>query len=578
MKIPSRHRFTLISIFLVSFISPIGFSGQVPWRQSGTAANFKRSALADLPPDAWVTIADALEREEFSVPQESSEKDLRTVITDALKRDGVLAPEEFIQTAKLTGSDSDGGDNFGFSVAIQGETIVVGAPNVNAAYVFAKSAGAWAQSAKLIPAPGTLSTGLGSAVAIDGDTIVVGASKTFIDGVFFVGTALVFVKPGGGWSGTLTETAQLFASDGVKNDFFGISVSLDGDTIVVGISDDIFGSVTERGSAYIFVKPTGGWSGTLTENAQIAPFNEPGNNLCCHPVAISGDTVVVGVPAPTSGETTYIFTKPSSGWSGFLTESATLHVSDGENDDFGTSVAIENDTVVVGADWDDDFTGSAYVFLKPAGGWSGELTENATLTASDGVANDWLGKSVAISGNTIATGARSNGAPNHQSAYLFSKPAGGWSGSVTEDAKLTASDGASDDVFGDSIAIDGAAVVVGAYLDDIGSFVNQGSAYVFENDSPDISYVINYIYRFASGARQRGTSTLFADGTFQDSTGSGGTWALTQSGKLTLQYLGAPCDASLTGRFKSTSKVSGTLRCTDGSGDTGNWQGTIVQP
>ena len=129
--------------------------------------------------------------------------------------------------------------------------------------------------------------------------------------------------------------------------------------------------------------------------------------------------------------------------------------------------------------------GSAYVFVKPDEGWSGALTESAKVTASDGAAADEFGFSVAIHGEALVVGAsRSDiGANlNQGSAYVFVKSDEGWSGALTESAKITASDGLTDDQFGVRVAISGGAVVVGVPFDDVGTNANQGSAYVFESD------------------------------------------------------------------------------------------------
>jgi len=126
--------------------------------------------------------------------------------------------------------------------------------------------------------------------------------------------------------------------------------------------------------------------------------------------------------------------------------------------------------------------GSAYIFVKPGGGWAGSLNEDAKLTASDAAASDFFGHSVSISGDTAIVGARTDddGGFDSGAAYIFEKPNGGWAGSLNEDSKLTASDAAINDQLGTSVSISGATVIVGAPVDDGFS----GSAYVFcINDS-----------------------------------------------------------------------------------------------
>ena len=161
-----------------------------------------------------------------------------------------------------------------------------------------------------------------------------------------------------------------------------------------------------------------------------------------------------------------------------------MTASDGEAGDlFGWSVAVSGDTVVAAASGDDVGAnadqGSAYVFVKPGGGWT-SATQTAKLTASDGAPGDLFGYSATISGDTVVAGAYGDDAgasADQGSAYVFVKAAGGWASS-TQSAKLTGLDGAADDQFGLSVALSAGTLVVGAYGDDVGASINQGSAYV----------------------------------------------------------------------------------------------------
>jgi MYXO-CTERM domain-containing protein len=287
------------------------------------------------------------------------------------------------------------------------------------------------EQAKLTASDGAAGDGFGVSVAVSGDTVVVGAVLDDINANADQGSAYVFVKPVGGWATTSTFNAKLTASDGAAGDLFGISVGVSGDTVVVGAFLHDIGANLNQGSAYVFVKPGGGWAGALTETAKLTASDGAGGDRFGGSVAVSGDTVVVG---------------------------ALL-------DDIGANTN----------------QGSAYVFVKPGGGWAGALTETAKLTASDGAAGDRFGGSVAVSGDTVVVGALLDdiGANSDQgSAYVFVKPGGGWTTTSTFNAKLTASDGAASDNFGFSVAVSGDTVVVGAFADDIGANADQGSAYV----------------------------------------------------------------------------------------------------
>jgi hypothetical protein len=203
-------------------------------------------------------------------------------------------------------------------------------------------------------------------------------------------------------------------------------------------------------------------------------------------VAVSGDgsTAVAGAPAATVDSNAnrglvYVFTKPGGNWAD-IAQTATLDAFGGAgNDGLGSSVAISADgsKVVAGAPHSLSGSGAAYVFARPAGGWSGATEQLATLTASDAAANDLLGSSIAVSGDgsTVAAGApeAAIGANAGQgAAYVFVQPGGGW-GSGTQPqhqtAKLTVSDGAAHDSLGgdnggNAIAVsgDGSTVAAGA--------------------------------------------------------------------------------------------------------------------
>jgi uncharacterized repeat protein (TIGR01451 family) len=423
-----------------------------------------------------------------------------------------LVVDPFIEQAKLTASDGATNDFFGRSVAVSGDTIVIGAglddiganTNQGSAYVFVKPAGGWSgpltENAKLIAADGGFDDQFGFSVAVSGDTIVVGAHFDDIGANVSQGSAYVFVKPAGGWSGTLTQNAKLTASDGAGEDRLGQSVAVSGDTIVVGAGLDDIGANGDQGSAYVFVMPAGGWSGALTQNAKLTASDGVASDFFANNgVTLIGDTIVVGtglddIAANQHQSSAYVFVKPAEGWSGALTQNAKLTASDGAAGDvFGVSPAVNGDTIVVGARGDDIGTnvdqGSAYVFVKPPGGWSGTLTESAKLMASDGAPSDFFGRSVAVSGNTVVVGAFNddNGANLGQgSAYVFVKPPSGWSGALAEDEKLIAPDGAAGDNFGQSVAVSGGTIVVGADRDDISAIGDRGSAYVFVRPEADL--------------------------------------------------------------------------------------------
>jgi len=478
------------------------------WEDQGTAVRYEQAEGQPILRYSGLVVVDATGHpvEARMIPLEGG---VRLQIEDhSAVYPLTIDPTIINESAKLLAADGAVNDSFGISVSLAGDTVVVGAHsdddkgvNSGSAYVFVKPAGGWTgtltQRAKLLAADGAPNDGFGYSVALAGDTVVVGVLGDDDKGSAS-GSAYVFVKPAGGWTGTLTQSAKLLAADGAAGDQFGYSVAIAGDTVVVGANlDDDKG--VNSGSAYVFVKPAGGWTGTLTQSAKLLAADGAVNHGFGLSVAIAGDTVVVGDwlddDKGVNSGSAYVFVKPAGGWTGTLTQSAKLLAADGAPyDTFGRSVAIARDTVVVGAPAGSDQkggSGSAYVFVKPAGGWTGTLTQSAKLLAADGASFDFFGSSVAIVGHTAVVGA--HGDDDKGSAYVFVKPAGGWTGTLTQSAKLLAADGAPNDGFGFSVAIAGDTVVVGAGSDD-----DKGSAYVFKVGSPNSSPVCTAAQAFPS--------------------------------------------------------------------------------
>ena len=396
------------------------------------------------------------------------------------------------QIAKLTTRDGAKNDQLGFFVSASGNTLVVGAPYAKigshegqgAVYVFVKPAGGWAQvgkaAAKLTASDGAVNATFGFSVAISDDTVVVGADSANLGSKQYAGAAYVFVKPATGWADA-TQTAKLTASDSEGTAYFGSSVSISGDTVVVGADGARVGSNPYQGAAYIFVRPANAWK-DMSQTAKLTAADGMRGSQLGYSASISHDTVAVGARSATVAAharqgAAYVFVKPAGGWEN-MTQTAELTASEGMVDDqFGSSVSISGDQVAVGAPG----SGSAYVFVKPATGWAPTSKFNARLTASDRAQNTQLGWAVSVNGDRVAVGARSApiAANSRQgAAYIFVKPAGGWE-NMTETAKLTASDGQSNDELGASVLVSVDAVVVGAPGAALGPNKYEGAVYVF---------------------------------------------------------------------------------------------------
>jgi len=369
--------------------------------------------------------------------------------------------------AKLTASDGAAGDYFGHSVALSGDTLVISAPDDDdkgidsgSVYVYVLSGTIWAEQAKLTASDGAAGDSFGRSVAIDGETIIIGARQDDDNGTSS-GSAYIYTRSGSTW----TEQAKLTASDGAASDSFGTSVAISGDTVVIGarLDDD---NGTNSGSTYVYTRSGSMW----TEQAKLKASDGAAADFFGNHLAISGDTIAIGAffddDNGIDSGSAYIYTRLGSTW----TEQAKLKASDGTtNDSFGVSVAISADTIVIGAYLDG--SGSAYVYVLSGTIW----TEQAKLTASDGAAGEHFGGSVSIDGDTVVIGARhdDDNGTSSGSAYIYTRSGSMW----TEEAKLTASDGAVDDWFGDSVAISGDTVVIGARLDDSNGD-SSGSTYV----------------------------------------------------------------------------------------------------
>jgi hypothetical protein len=197
-----------------------------------------------------------------------------------------------------------------------------------------------------------------------------------------------------------------------------------------------------RGAVYLYEFQDGVWS----EVAQLTAGDGADEDAFGTSVSIRGDTLVVGAPTNQLSGAAYVYVRPVTGWASTSSYDAKLTASDGQDwNIFGWSVAISGDTIVIGSSYANEERGSAYVYVRPADGWA-TTTEDARLTASDGARYDDFGYSLDIDDDTIVVGARNHGAGG--AAYVYVRPDDGWTTTADYDAKLTASDGGSEDRFG----------------------------------------------------------------------------------------------------------------------------------
>gem|GEM_PF-4371421 len=257
------------------------------------------------------------------------------------------------------------------------------------------------------------------------------------------------------------EIQKLTAIEGTIDDHFGYSVSIDGDTALIGAYGDDY----HKGSAYIFTRSENTW----TQQTKLSAIDGNQYDYFGLSVSIDGDIALIGAVGDDYHKgSAYIFTRSENTW----TQQIKLTAIDGTAyDRFGYSVSIDGDSVIIGSESDDEHKGSAYIFTCTENTW----TQQIKLTVFEGVAFDYFSNSVSISGDTALIAAFGDD-EYKGSAYIFTCNENIW----TQQIKLIATDGIEDDSFGYSVSISGDTVLIGAYGDD----ECKGSAYVFTKNNP----------------------------------------------------------------------------------------------
>lgn len=372
----------------------------------------------------------------------------------------------------LTTGGGSAGDNFGFSLALSGNTALIGSLNdstpagntAGTAHVFVRSGTAWSHQMKLTAADGAYADYFGHAVSLDQDTAVISALGADLPGAVppaggDAGAAYVFARAGATW----TQQAKLMALDAEAGNQFGLAVSVHGDRALVGSSRAVFAMVPDAGRAYVFARNAGAWS----QEAKLTATDGEALDYFGWSVALEGDTALVGAKYETSAAgyhagSAYVFTRGPSGWS----QQAKLTANDGKPQaEFGFGVALSGDTALVGSPYDTNdigyTAGSAYVFARSGTAWSQQAK---LIPAANGFPDEHFGWSLALRGGTALIGVPYAGQPYGTytgSAYVFARKNGTW-GSET---KLTATSPAANDNFGFAVALDGDTALAGAYQD-----------------------------------------------------------------------------------------------------------------
>ncbi len=424
------------------------------------------------------------------------------------------------ESQKFLAADGALDDRFGCTVEINGNDAIVGAyfddigatTNAGSAYVFVYDGATWAQQAKLTASDYGANDEFGYSVSIDGDYAIVGAHKEDGSGTDR-GAAYVFFRSGSSWA----EQQKLTPGDSEDGDFFGKSVSIDGDYAIIGAP----GKNSEQGFSYIFKRSGTTWT-------QMTKVGATGSNKLGWSVSIDGAFVIMGAYGTNSNTgKAYIYELVGTSWYG----RGALTASDGTiSDQFGLSVAIAGGYAICGApghDLGSSGEGATYIFEKPTTGWV-DMTETQKITASDAAGGDGFGKSVSVDGEyAIVTAPYQDGSGTDRgAAYVYKRGSSTW----TEDAKLLASDAANQDFFGWSGSVSSTNALVGAYTEDNTNGVDAGSAYLFEfvnqaPSNPTITGSINgkagtsYPYTFTSTDPDGDQVSYYVD--WGDSTNTG---------------------------------------------------------
>lgn len=389
---------------------------------------------------------------------------------------------------KLLAADGSDDHNFGRALAIDGQTAVIGAPSWDndgkvrqgAAYVFTRNAGGWVERVRLTDEDPRASDGFGNAIALDGDTVAVGMFNRLQTQPIFAnsaGAVAVFTGAGAVW----TQQTTLKPDDLVDMNFFGVSVDLDGDTLIVG-APTFFS--TQNQSAYVFIRSGTTW----TQQGKLTPPDETADRAFGQAVAVAGNVALVGAPhgaqMPQPPGEVYVFTRSGTTWS----PAGTITPDDGEDgDNFGCAIDFDGQTAIIGACEAFDATpgpGKAYVFVRSGNAW----TQQAKLTADvDGIPLDV--DDVALHGDRVVLG--SADAPKTLgewtgAAFVYERQGQQWAHVQT----LYAADAQTEDSFGEAVALSVDTLLAGAPDKNVLVNGDQGATYAFVTDVVEPTHVL----------------------------------------------------------------------------------------
>ncbi len=404
---------------------------------------------------------------------------------------GEPIPEE-----KLTALDAELEDEFGYAVAISGDTAMVGAPAVGgrrgggALYVYRFDGNRWTQQQKLEASPYTEYAKFGTAVDMDGDVAIVGAPGTLGDPS---SEAYVFRFDGTRW----VQEQELIVPSIIGGENFGWSVSISGDRAIVG---SVLQSGRRSGRAYVFNYDGSQW---VLEQELLVPDIDEHDNYG-HTVSISGTTAVVGAPG-------FLWRSNNAHWPGavhvfqyngsqWVQQQKIVAAEVPDDGSFASSVSIDGDTLVVGAGEDEDPSGhkrgSAIVYRYDGDQWVRQQKLRIPGEEDDPFLGSWFGRRVQLDGNRFVVSAPLYDEPGEATgaAYLFEFDGQQWQ----QRLRLEPSGAAAGDHFSAGVAISGDTVIVGAPENDVYNlyedvYSGPGSAHVFRLSTPHDDYALGVL-------------------------------------------------------------------------------------
>jgi len=387
----------------------------------------------------------------------------------------------------LLPSDGAANNYFGGSVSIDGDYALIGAENDDdngaqsgSAYVFVHNGSTWTQQAKILAFDGEAGDNFGHSVSLSGNTAIIGAPYEDTYGEDF-GAAYVFTRSGTTW----TYKQKLYGRP--RPAYFGLSVSLDGDTALFGTPTDNWYPGYNAGMVNWYTRSGDTW----TDKGGFIPSDAAIGRYFGFSVSLDSNTALIGAPLDGSSAgigngSAYVFTRSGDTW----TQRQKLLPSDSVlNDGFGMSVSLDGNTALIGTpNWipypQTSGPGYAYVFSNNGTTW----TQQAKLSAQDGTKGDLFGMSISLDGDTALIGAPwdDDNGTSSGSAYVFTRTGTTW----TQQQKLTASDGTAGDGFGCSVSLLSDTAFIGANLNDDNG-ANSGSAYIFVRETDTEPPIVN---------------------------------------------------------------------------------------